>query len=275
MEKKECYGEMAQGKMECKSCPLQTKIACFTETMKEKHGVSGDCLTSEGRMACLSQKGFCKNPKLQGEDFMADACLFLGKLSAFRKDKCSSFGTLNLSFDKSKIKTCGECDEELYKKCEVVETNLRKFPHLAYENTIKDELEKEIRMTEEDGACLGGFEFNETDCFEECDFKVTCLRKTGIRERPPFDVNEMPNYPTICKYFPHFEEIKSLKNKEKFDELPPNLVMKELCVKCPFEQTCKEFITGVRDWLVAEDLKKIVFSNFYTLREVRKTLMVN
>lgn len=273
MEKKECFGEMERNRMECKSCPLQTKIACFTETAKEGYGVSGDCLTAEGRAVCYSDRGSCDHPKIRQDEFMSQACQFLGKLSAYRKNNCPNFGTLNLSFDINRIKICSECEESLYKKCEIVETNLRKFPHLAYESTIREDLENEIRMTEDDGACLGSFEFNETDCFKECDFKITCLRKTGIKERPPFDSDEMPNYLPVCKYFPSFDEINANKDHDYFEKTSPENFMKELCSKCPFEQNCKDFILSVRDWIINEKFKRVIFTNFYTLRQIRKALM--
>lgn len=270
MEKKDCFGKMEVGVTPCKTCKIETKIECFNKTLIEVYGTPEECTEREKRRKCSSGLD-CEENSVPPE--MVEACHFLGDISLARKEKCKNFGTLNINLEMEKIKECSICSKERYMLCEIAESNLRKFPNLESNSKIKSEFEDEIYRMKGDGSCFGIFEFDKDDCFKECDFKIACLRETGIKPPPTFEEEEMPKFHPNCKKFPNFNIIEEIHTRKKEGGKFPDF-LEETCDKCPMKSECLEFIKEVRTWIEKRENARKIFTDFYSLRKIRSEIMV-
>lgn len=270
MEKRDCFGKMEVGVTPCKTCKIETKIECFNSTMVHVFNLPKDCIESEKRIKC-SFSSDCKENSIPYE--MVEACHFLGDISSARKDKCKNFGTLNINLKMENVRECSICKEERYLLCEMAESNLRKFPNLESNSKIKREFEGEVDRMKGDGSCFGIFEFDKDDCFKECDFKVACLRRTGIQPPPVFKKEEMPIFHSSCKKFPTFNIIEEIHERKKEGAKFPDF-LEETCDKCPMKNECSKFIENVREWIEEKEKARKIFTNFYSLRKIRKEIMI-
>ena len=206
----------------CQTCP--ENIACFINTKSSLEG----CRLNDPK----HHEAYCNICQYDDRTL----CLKIKEVQRQREDGCKHFGN---PASQPSLEKCLICKEDVFKSCE--HTDLQ-FKNLGLSpSEVNQALENQLlELRTEDGKCFESFSF-ETACWEDCDYKVRCMRAGGI----------VPS--EKCTYFP--EEI--------------TLDRSITCENCNFSHICKEIYTLSLVEIKKEKEKKKLFQSFFSLGEIR------
>lgn len=220
---------------ECSEC--ESNLECFNLLRKELNCIKNKTdfdidLTICHKNGCsYYQREFCKN---------------LNKIEQNKKLVCEFF-----SEPKITRKECVLCKKEIFSSCQIHDPKIMITNPLLSLNEIGKHISEQIfeLQTEPDG-CFENFGFEKT-CWEECDYALDCLRRSGI----------VPG--KACRRFPEVNE----KNFKEANLRPTCLAF------CKFKDLCLKTLEGIiKEMEFSFDEKKL-FTNFYSVNEIRENFI--
>ena len=234
---KECGKENFDPKT-CLKCT--ENYNCIIELAKER-----DCGLFSSKNGPMIISTVCYNPTTYGCTFdQQKICQKVSQIIKCRINTCRNFGKPK----ENEIKGCIDCyrnTNRVFQDCEIHEILLKDL-ELSFEEASRI-VKREINKLESDPEdCFGQFAFEET-CWQNCEFKIRCMMKSGIYKGKE------------CKLFPDFSQHSNL--PDSLEEFCPSCIYYEDCF-CEFEE-------------IHEKTKRIfeekkMFRNFFSLGQIRE-----
>ena len=224
----------------CLTC--SENLACIIEEAKEKKCPLGHSIERGYPSACTDPTFY--NCNLENRQI----CIKIAQVLQSKKSQnCKFFGEQTKNPD---LEACLKCSGYTFMECEASELLLKNLEISLPD--AREHIQKEASKAERDPAdCYPNFEFEET-CWEGCDYKIRCMRESGIKPGKE------------CCFYPKINQQSSFYSNK--------LTMDPKCKSCPFYETCFALFSSEAEEINKEKEKNKAFSGFFSLREIRNIL---
>jgi len=223
----QCGTRITFDKTSDECCKCQHNITCITKSPEMNCGIKDG-------LKCVLGTPIFINCELT-------TCDSIRKIFKDRKTSgCAFFGTPRLA----PLKHCLSCDNIKFSACEANELLIKNQQDMSPEEAFSSMQEQMNELTGGD-SCYGKFN-NEDICKADCEFMISCMRKTGIAVG------------STCSFFPNMGEG----------------TMATCCVQCVFTDECIGIFLERESIQKEEEEENKAFRHFFTVAEIRNQLII-